>query len=55
MSNREATQEFAIRNVLVGRCGEKLTPDTIERIVREIMQEVTKGSTNWAFSEEKET
>jgi len=53
MTNREATQEFTIRNVLIGHCGEKLTPDNIDKIAAELMQEVKAGSTSWAFSEDK--
>ena len=54
-SERESTQEFTVRNVLVDYCGQKLTGDTIERIVQKLTKEMKDGPTSWAFKVEGKT
>lgn len=48
-ANRKATQEFSVRNALVTYCGQRLTPELIDRIVAELTQEMQSGPTAWAF------
>lgn len=48
-AEREATQQFAIFNVLVTHCGERLTPDIVDKIRDEIVAEMRTGPTAWAF------
>lgn len=48
-ADRKATQEFAVQNVLTTYCGQRLTPDLIDRIVAELKQEMQTGPTAWAF------
>jgi hypothetical protein len=49
MSDREATQVFAMRSTLISRCGQILTPSLIEKIVKEMEAEMTSGPCSWAF------
>jgi hypothetical protein len=44
------TRIFAVRNILVGHCGENLTRDNIDRIVGEFAVEMEgTGGCSWAF------
>jgi hypothetical protein len=52
MSQRTATQEFTVRDVLTRHCGAALTPGFIDVVAAELMAEMTKGPTAWAFSDE---
>lgn len=47
--NRAPTQEFVIRNVLVGYCGQSLSAKSIDILVAEIVKEITSGPSAWAF------
>ena len=49
MDDREATQRFAIFNILTSHCGEFLTGDRVEQIRDEIFDEMTTGGCSWAF------
>jgi hypothetical protein len=51
MGPRTATQEFAIRNILVKHTNQKLSPALIDRIVDEIAKEMKSGPCSWAFKE----
>jgi len=53
-TDREATQTFAVRNILTTYCGQRLTADLIEKLVDEIEQEMQSSPTAWAFKEKKE-
>jgi hypothetical protein len=50
--DRLATQMFAIRSILVMRCGQLLTADLIDDMMEEVKREITKGSCSWAFKKE---
>lgn len=43
------TQIFAIRNIITVYCGQILSPNRIEEIVRKIEEEINKGACSWAF------
>jgi len=49
MNDREATQLFAVFNLLITHCGKRLTPDLIYQMREEFKQEMTEGPTAWAF------
>ena len=51
MSDAKATRIFEVRNVLTGHCGERLTPDKVDEIVREIEAAMETGGCAWAFRE----
>ena len=51
MEDREATQRFTIRHSLIQNCGQTLTPDNVDRIVDEIIDEMQNGACSWAFKE----
>ena len=53
MSDRESTRQFAIRNVLTNHCGQVLTPNILDSIVRELQEEIEKGPCSWAFIREE--
>ena len=46
-----ATRSFAVLNVLVNHCGEKLTADLVDQLAIELLDEIEKGPTAWAFRE----
>ena len=50
--NREATQEFVVRNILIGNCGCVLTPEKINLLAKELIDAMTEGPTSWAFKPE---
>ena len=52
MNDRQATQQFAMLNVLIGHCDEKLTSAKIEAICAELVTEMTNGPCAWAFQEQ---
>lgn len=45
-----ATQSSAILTILVNHCGSLLTPDNVDKIHTEIIEEMREGPTAWAFS-----
>jgi hypothetical protein len=47
--DREATQEFEVRNILTGHCGQRLTPEAVDRICTELTQAMRGGPCAWAF------
>jgi hypothetical protein len=51
MSDRETTQIFEIRNILIEHCGKELTPDLIDKISKQIEQAMAEGPCSWAFKE----
>lgn len=51
MNDRQATQIFTIRNILVDYCGYVLSHNVIEDIVSDFKEKTQKGSTAWAFKE----
>lgn len=48
---RDTNQEFAIRNVLIGFTGQNLTPNTVDKIVNDLMAEIRDGGSSWAFKQ----
>lgn len=46
---KRATQEFAIRNILIGYCGQTLTPDKVDELAEEIKESMREGGCSWAF------
>ena len=40
-----------VRNIVTAHCGERLTPDMVDQIIREIEDEMDFGSCAWAFQE----
>jgi hypothetical protein len=48
-SDREATQLFQLRSILIGHCGEILTPNKVDAIFLEIKDAITQGPCSWAF------
>jgi hypothetical protein len=40
---------FSLRNVLTGYTGKVLTPETVEKILDVIDEEIECGTTAWAF------
>ncbi len=44
-------RKTAIFNVLVGRCGQTLTPDNVDSLLEEIVSEMEKGGCSWAFQQ----
>lgn len=51
MSDKEATQDFIIRDVLASHCGKVLSAALIERIRAELLREIRSGKCSWAFKE----
>ena len=49
LTDRRATQMFSLRNVLTGYTGKVLTPETVEKILDVIDEEIECGTTAWAF------
>lgn len=47
--DKQETQRFALFNILVGHCGEQLTPDKVDAIMEEIIKEMRSGPCSWAF------
>lgn len=45
-----ATQIFVIREVIAEYCGTLLTPDTVDKIVAHLQQEMRSGRQAWAFA-----
>lgn len=43
------TQLFVVRSILINHTYAVLDPATIEKIIKEIENEITKGPCNWAF------
>lgn len=50
MRDKEATQNFAIANILISHCGEMLNANKIEQIQDEIVTEMRNGPCSWAFT-----
>jgi hypothetical protein len=53
--SRAATQESTILFALVSHCGKVLTPDTIDKIVADLVKEMRDGPTAWAFSPQNDS
>jgi len=51
MSNREKTQIFEIRRILISYCGQYLSPDNVDKISNEIEQSIKNGPCSWAFKQ----
>jgi hypothetical protein len=49
MSDAQATRDFSIQNIITNHCGKPLTPDLVDQIVREIIDEMRSGGTAWAW------
>ncbi len=43
------TRRFAVMNILISHCGQKLTPELIEAIVEEMQKEMNDSPCAWAF------
>lgn len=50
-TERESTQEFAIKDILINNCGKTLTPGNIDDIAEQMIWEMRKGPCAWAFSQ----
>jgi hypothetical protein len=50
-SDREYTQMFAIRSILIRNCGSNLSPDMVDKLSCEIEEEITNSPCSWAFKE----
>lgn len=50
LADRLATQEFEIRSVLIGHCGEVLTPNAVDKIAAELVKATREGPCAWAFA-----
>lgn len=55
MSDAESTRNFEIKNILIGHCGENLTPDKLDEITSEIEAAMKTGPCAWAFRGAGET
>lgn len=51
-NDAEATRNFEIRNILTAHCGERLTPDKVDEIIRQIEVSMKEGPCAWAFCAE---
>ena len=51
MSDREATQDFAIKTILINHCGQELSSTVIGDITRELKEEMNNGPCSWAFKD----
>lgn len=47
--HREETQRFVVQTILTSHCMQVLTPDRVEQITAEIVDEMRNGSCAWAF------
>lgn len=52
ISDRNGTQIFELRNILVGHCSWQLTRDKIDEIMEEIRIALSSGPCAWAFKPE---
>lgn len=48
-TERESTQEFAIKDILITNCGKALTPGNIDDIFEQMVWAMREGPTAWAF------
>jgi hypothetical protein len=51
MSDRKTTQIFVIRDIITTYCDSNLTPDIVDKIMKEIAYEISKGPCSWAFED----
>ncbi len=49
LASAECTRNFEVRHILVGYCGQLLTPDKVDEIAREIFDSMREGPVAWAF------
>ena len=54
MSDRQATQDFTIFNVLINHTGKVLTPALVNQIRDEIIKEMREGPCAWSFGDKSE-
>lgn len=47
--NAATTRRFEVRHIMVGHCGERLTPDNVDKIAEEILAAIETGACSWAF------
>lgn len=48
-AERLATQKHSLFSILVQHCGQTLTASKIDVILEEMVQEMQRGPTSWAF------
>jgi len=46
---KHATQEFEIRNILTGYCGQTLTPNKVDELAEDVKNAMREGPCSWAF------
>lgn len=49
MSDRDATQEFVALDTMVRHTGKRLTPELVQQIAAEFVEEFRRGPCAWAF------
>ena len=49
--DREATQDFLVRDILISNAGRNLTPETITEIIGTFKIEMRDGPAAWSFAE----
>lgn len=49
LANARETRRFEVLNVLVGHCGEQLTPANVDAIAAELVKAMETGPCSWAF------
>ena len=54
MSDREKTQDFAVRDVLISYYGQILTGDLIDEIANELRNVMRGGPMSWAFKPQEQ-
>jgi hypothetical protein len=53
ISDKKATELFAIRNILTSKCGKVLDFELIGTLTKLLYHEIHHGSTSWAFGHPK--
>jgi len=48
-TERESTQDFTIKDILINHCGQTLTPDNIDAIQEQMEWAMHEGPCAWAF------
>lgn len=49
--NAAATRKFEVRNIMIGHCGQSLTPDNVDSIAAEMLAAIETGPCAWAFGQ----
>lgn len=52
LDDREATQEFVVRDTLIRHTGKQLAPEIVDAIIAEFIEEIRRGPCAWAFQPE---